>query len=47
MFHRMYQQIMCILDLNTREQALTWQYILVSYCHNYSFQEKDFLTRHT
>ena len=33
MFDRMYQQIMCILALNTREQALTWQYILVSYCH--------------
>jgi hypothetical protein len=33
MFDRMYQQIMCILALNTREQVLTWQYILVSYCH--------------
>src|SRR5712691_11013093 len=31
-FDRMYQHIILILALNTREQMLTWQYILVAYC---------------
>jgi hypothetical protein len=31
MFDRMYQQIICILALNTSEQVRTWQYILVAY----------------
>ncbi len=32
MFDRMYQHVILILALNTREQMLTWQYILVAYC---------------
>jgi hypothetical protein len=28
----MYQHIIVILALNTNEQMLTWQYILVAYC---------------
>ncbi len=31
-FDRMYQHIMLILALNTREQMLIWQHILVAYC---------------
>jgi hypothetical protein len=31
-FDRMYQHIIIILALNTREEMLTWQYILVVYC---------------
>jgi len=32
LFDRMYQHIIVILALNTKEQMLTWQYILVVYC---------------
>jgi hypothetical protein len=32
-FERMYQYIIAILALNTREEMLTWQCILVAYCH--------------
>ena len=32
LFDRMYQHIIVILALNTNEQMLTWQYILVAYC---------------
>ena len=31
MFERMHQQVITILALNTSEQMLTWQYILVAY----------------
>jgi hypothetical protein len=30
MFSRMYQDMICILALNTGEQMRTWQYILVA-----------------
>ena len=32
LFERMYQYIIVMLALNTREEMLTWQYILVAYC---------------
>lgn len=32
LFDRIYQHIIVILALDTKEQMLTWQYILVAYC---------------
>lgn len=37
LFDRMYQHIIVLLVLNTNEQMLTWQYILVVYCQLEAF----------